>query len=151
MYATFTAIQFHVQTEQATSRGRIDIVVELSEDIAVLELKIDEAADVAVAQALARDYASAYQLAGKKLTVYGLSFNKKLHLITDSVFFAYGTYDIEAHRWQNEPAAKWAFRSSKPVLRDPCCLFVLSRPGSRPRSCGKKIFGAGRNWIWGWI
>ncbi len=106
VYAAFSAMQFHVQAEQATSRGRIDIVVELAEDIAVLELKIDTVAKVAVAQALARDYAGAYQTSGKKLTVYGLSFDRNLHIITDSALFVYGIYDMEAHRWQNEPVGR---------------------------------------------
>ena len=75
---TFLALSLmdtFVQVEVSQAKGRPDAVVHLEQVIYVLEFKLDEPAEVALAQIQEKGYATPYLNQGKTVRAVGLSFN----------------------------------------------------------------------------
>ena len=77
---TFLALSLmdtFVQVEVSQAKGRPDAVVHLEQVIYVLEFKLDESAEVALAQIRKKGYATPYLNQGKTVRAVGLSFNSQ--------------------------------------------------------------------------
>ena len=66
-----------VQVEVSQAKGRPDAVVHLAQAIYVLEFKLDESAEVALAQIQEKGYAKPYLDQGKIVHIVGLNFNSE--------------------------------------------------------------------------
>ena len=83
---TFLALSLvgsFVEVEVSRSRGRPDAVVHTAEVIWVLEFKLDERAEVALAQIAQRGYATAYLGRGKAVRAVGLSFSSEQKALSE--------------------------------------------------------------------
>ena len=78
-YASFAAAGLHVRTEDATSRGRLDMSVELDGQVHLFEFKVVEDAPTgeAMAQLKARGYAEKYRQPGRRVHLVGVEFSRK--------------------------------------------------------------------------
>ena len=68
MYVIFTLLNSRVDTEVKSVLGRADVVVKTNADIYVLELKVDDSVDNALAQIDSKGYAIPYEADGRKVT-----------------------------------------------------------------------------------
>lgn len=73
MYVIFKMMGFFTQVERATSRGRIDIVIQTQDYVYVVEIKLDGSADEALRQIEQKGYAKPF--AQDKRTVYKIGVN----------------------------------------------------------------------------
>ncbi|MEL6413257.1 MAG: PD-(D/E)XK nuclease domain-containing protein, partial [Bacteroidota bacterium] len=63
------------KVEEATSRGRIDMVVQLSNHVFIFELKVDQTAEIALDQVHDQGYKERYLEAGREIVVVGINFS----------------------------------------------------------------------------
>ncbi len=82
-YLMLSASGVDVFTEVLTSRGKIDIAVELSDKIYIVELKCDQSAEQAVKQIKEKRYADRFRVTGKKIYLIGINFNTSERCIKD--------------------------------------------------------------------
>ena len=75
MFALLT--NYRISVEPHTAKGRIDITMETSDTIYVMELKFNKSAEEALAQIEAKHYADAFKMSGKKVVKIGLNFSVK--------------------------------------------------------------------------
>ena len=75
MFALLT--NYRICVEQHTAKGRIDITMETADTIYVMELKFNKSAEEALAQIVAKHYADAFKMSGKKVVKIGLNFSVK--------------------------------------------------------------------------
>ena len=75
MFALLT--NYRIIVESHTAKGRIDITMETSDTIYVMELKFNKSAEEALAQIEAKHYADAFKMSGKKVVKIGLNFSVK--------------------------------------------------------------------------
>ncbi len=83
MYIMFKLLGFYTDVERATSKGRIDMVIRTRGYVYVMELKVDESADVALAQIDSKDYRLPFAVDGRKLFKIGVSFSSRDRSIVD--------------------------------------------------------------------
>ena len=78
LYLLFALLtNYDILVEQHTAKGRIDITMETSGTIYVMELKFNKSAEEALAQIEAKHYADAFKMSGKKVVKIGLNFSVK--------------------------------------------------------------------------
>ena len=77
------ALGFRFRMEDVQSDGRADIVAEHPCGIYIFELKVDEAAQKAIDQVKAKNYAAPYQAKGLPIWFVGLSFDSKTRHLAD--------------------------------------------------------------------
>ena len=77
MYVVFSLLNSKVDTEVKSILGRADVVVKTKTDIFVLELKIDDTVDNALAQIDSKGYAIPYEADGRKVTKCGVSISSE--------------------------------------------------------------------------
>lgn len=75
MLCAATGIKTH--SEYSTSDGRIDLVLELSQKLYIIEIKFNESAEVALAQIKNKEYFKPFFNWGKPITLVGLAFHRK--------------------------------------------------------------------------
>ena len=75
MFALLT--DYRIGVEQRTAKGRIDITLETSSAIYVMELKFGKSAQEALGQINAKRYADKFKLSGKRIVKVGLNFAVK--------------------------------------------------------------------------
>ena len=75
MFALLT--DYRIGVEQRTAKGRIDITLETSSAIYVMELKFGKSAQDAIEQINAKRYADKFKLSGKRIVKVGLNFAVK--------------------------------------------------------------------------
>lgn len=68
---------FYTHTEYRTSDGRIDMVVETSDYVYVMEFKIDKTQEEAIRQINLKNYTLPFKISGKKIFKIGANFNSK--------------------------------------------------------------------------
>ena len=73
----------HTRSEEPTSKGRIDLVVQMADTTFILELKVDQSAEVALSQAEAKQYKERYLQDSKQIVVIGISFSTQSRDIAD--------------------------------------------------------------------
>ena len=65
------------QSEYSTSHGRVDLVLDLSKIIYVIEIKFNESAQIALQQIEERRYYEQFLKSGKKVILLGLAFKRE--------------------------------------------------------------------------
>ena len=82
MYVIFSLLNSKVDTEVKSILGRADVVIKTKSDIFVLELKVDDTVDNALAQINSKGYAIPYESDGRKVTKCGVSISSEARNIT---------------------------------------------------------------------
>ena len=78
LYIIFALLtNYDIEVEQHTAKGRIDISLETSDTIYVMELKFGGSAQQALEQIESRRYADAFKMKGKEVIEVGLNFSVK--------------------------------------------------------------------------
>ena len=83
LYTLLVAFGADIWAEEATAKGRSDIVLKMPKRIYIVELKVDDTAENVLAQIDQRGYADKYRLDGRPITKVGTSFSSKERNITD--------------------------------------------------------------------
>jgi len=81
-YMTFSMLNATVDTEVKSILGRADVVIQTKADIFVLELKVDDSVENALAQIDRKGYGIPYQADGRTLTKCGICISSETHNIT---------------------------------------------------------------------
>ena len=71
--------------EVKTHDGRMDMVVDLPDDVYIVEFKLDRPAAEAMEQIKGKDYAEKYALSKKRLTLIGISFSSEKRTIVEEL------------------------------------------------------------------
>jgi len=77
-FTVFTLIAARIEAEARTSRGRIDAVVKTKTDIFLFEFKMGGSAQAAMRQMREMRYAERYHADGRRITLVGVAFSRKL-------------------------------------------------------------------------
>ena len=85
VYVVLRSIGINVNGEVKTHDGRIDLVVDLPNDVYILEMKLDRPAAEAMEQIKGKDYAGKYALSGKRITLIGISFSAEKRTIVEDL------------------------------------------------------------------
>lgn len=83
LHILFKLLGFYVQAERHTSVGRIDLLLQTSLFVYVMELKLDKSAQEALAQIDSKEYALAFEASGRKIFKIGINFSSKTRNIED--------------------------------------------------------------------
>ena len=84
-YVVLRSIGVNVNGEVQTHDGRMDMVVDLPNDIYIVEFNLDRPASEAMEQIKGRDYAGKYALSGKRITLVGISFSSEKRTIAEDL------------------------------------------------------------------
>ena len=82
LYTAFSLLNSKIDTEVKSILGRADVVIKTNTDIFVLELKVDDTAENALAQIDDKGYAIPYDADGRKVTKCGVSISSEARNIT---------------------------------------------------------------------
>ena len=85
VYVVLRSIGVNVNGEVKTNGGRIDMVVDLPNEIYIVEFKLDRPASEAMEQIKGKDYAGKYALAKKRTTLIGISFSSEKRTIVEEL------------------------------------------------------------------
>jgi hypothetical protein len=85
VYVVLKALGVGVFGEVKTNDGRIDMVVDLPNDIYIIEFKLDKPAAEAMEQIKSKEYAGKYALSGKRITLIGISFSSEKRTIVEEL------------------------------------------------------------------
>ena len=85
VYVVLRSIGVNVNGEVKTHDGRIDMVVDLPNDIYIVEFKLDRPAAEAMDQIKGKDYAGKYAFSGKRVTLIGISFSAEKRTIVEEL------------------------------------------------------------------
>lgn len=77
LYVLFRLMSLYVEVERHTTDGRMDITIQTSDYIYILELKIDQSADVALRQIEDKQYAAVFNGDHRKIFKIGVCFSKQ--------------------------------------------------------------------------
>ena len=83
LWVLFKLLGFYVDVERHTTDGRMDILMQTPDYIYILELKIDQSADVALQQIEEKQYAAAFDGDQRKLFKIGLSFSSETRRVNE--------------------------------------------------------------------
>lgn len=83
LYVFFRLLGFYVDVERRTSRGRIDVVMQTSDYVYILELKINQSAAAALQQIEEKGYARPFESDPRQLFKIGVNFSTETKLIDD--------------------------------------------------------------------
>ena len=83
MYVFFTLLGFYVEVERHTMDGRMDILIQTKDFIYIMELKIDQNAEVALRQIEDKCYARPFADDSRKLFKIGVNFSTEKRCIDD--------------------------------------------------------------------
>lgn len=83
IYVVFSMLNRYVQTQVKTARGRVDILINTSDAIYVMELKVDATAKEALDQINEKQYTLPYFSDSKKIVKLGISFSSRTRTIED--------------------------------------------------------------------
>ena len=82
LYMAFSMLNSIVDTEVKSILGRADVVVKTKADVFVLELKVDDTVENALAQIEDKGYAIPYEAEGRRVTKCGVSISSEARNIT---------------------------------------------------------------------
>ncbi|MBQ0080964.1 MAG: PD-(D/E)XK nuclease domain-containing protein, partial [Alistipes sp.] len=82
LYIVFSLLNSKVDTEVRSIIGRADVVIKTNSDIFVLELKVDDTVENALAQIEDKGYAIPYEANGRKVTKCGVAISSEKRTIT---------------------------------------------------------------------
>lgn len=83
LYVFFRLLGFYVEVERHTTNGRMDILLQTSDYIYILELKINQTAEEALRQIEEKNYAAPYANDSRRLFKIGVNFSTATKLIDD--------------------------------------------------------------------
>ena len=83
LFIIFRLVGFYCEVEHPVAGDRSDTVVKTDKFIYVLELKVDQTAEAALAQIEAKGYAAPYAADSRKLFKLGVNFSTKSKQIDD--------------------------------------------------------------------
>lgn len=83
LYVIFRMLGFYVEVERHTTNGRMDIILQTLDYVYIMELKINQSADIALQQIEEKGYAKAFMNDGRKLFKIGINFSTEKKLIDD--------------------------------------------------------------------
>lgn len=83
LFILFKLIGFYVKAEYHTSAGRIDMTLETTDSIYVMEFKMDRSAREAIDQINAKSYTLPFEVSGKKTIKMGFNFDSATRNIED--------------------------------------------------------------------
>ena len=83
LYVIFRMLGFYVEVERHTTNGRMDILLQTSQYVYIMELKVNQTADVALQQIENKGYANAFLNDSRKLFKIGINFSTEHKLIDD--------------------------------------------------------------------
>ncbi|MBQ0057857.1 MAG: AAA family ATPase [Bacteroidales bacterium] len=83
LYMAFSMLNSTVDTEVKSILGRADVVVKTDTDIFVLELKVDDTVENALAQIDDKGYAIPYEADGRKVTKCGINISSEARNISE--------------------------------------------------------------------
>ncbi|MCQ2229767.1 MAG: ATP-binding protein [Bacteroidales bacterium] len=81
IYVIFSMLNSKVDTEVKSILGRADVVIKTKTDIFVLELKVDDSVENALAQIDSKGYAIPYETDGRKITKCGIIISSEVRNI----------------------------------------------------------------------
>lgn len=76
MFTIFSMLGTNVKVEEATTDGRIDMVLKTEKTIYIFELKYNKSAEKAMKQIEDKDYAKIFADDGRKIVKVGLNFSE---------------------------------------------------------------------------
>ena len=82
-YLMVSASGTNARSEILTSRGRIDLEVEQSDKVYIIEFKCNQSSDVAIKQIQEKGYSEKFKSSDKKLILMGINFNTELRNVED--------------------------------------------------------------------
>jgi hypothetical protein len=77
VYLICTFLNLYVETETTKHKGRLDLLVQTDEFLYLIEFKLDESAEDAIAQIKSRAYAQSYKNSKKRILLVGVGFSQK--------------------------------------------------------------------------
>ena len=85
VYVVLRLIGVSANGEVKTADGRIDLVVDLPNDVYIVEFKLDRPASEAMDQIKGKDYAGKYALSSKRINLIGISFSAEKRTIVEEL------------------------------------------------------------------
>ena len=85
LYTIFSLLGMYVDVEVRTPRGRVDMVMRTPTTLYVVELKLNQTADIALEQIHLRDYPERFALCGLPIVKVGINFDSERHTLGDWV------------------------------------------------------------------
>ena len=86
-YAIITMIGLSVEVEVSTNKGRIDCVMQTTDTVYVIEIKLNGTKEEALKQIQDKQYAQKYQRSGKTIVLLGVEFDQKSRNIGDYLLY----------------------------------------------------------------
>ena len=83
LYIIFSLLGAYVDVEVRTATGRVDVVMRTSDRLYLFELKLNQSADRAMEQILAKDYPARFSLTGLPIVKVGINFDMERHTLKD--------------------------------------------------------------------
>lgn len=83
LYVFFRLMGFYVDVERHTTNGRMDILMQTSQFVYILELKMDQSATVALQQIEDKGYAKPFENDNRQVFKIGINFSTERKLIDD--------------------------------------------------------------------
>ena len=83
LWALFKLLGLYVDVERHTTDGRMDILVETKDYVYILELKMDQSADVALQQIVDKQYAKSFEGDGRTIYKIGVSFSSETRRLVE--------------------------------------------------------------------
>ena len=85
LYTLLVAFGADIRIEEPTAKGRADMVLKMPKGIYIMELKVDDTAENALAQINQRGYADKYVTDGRPITKVGMTFSSTERNITSHI------------------------------------------------------------------
>ena len=83
LWALFKLLGLYVDVERHTTDGRMDILMQTTQFVYILELKIDQSADIALQQIEDKQYAKPFEGDGRTIYKIGVSFSSETRRLTE--------------------------------------------------------------------
>ena len=83
LYVIFSLMGYYVDVEVRTPRGRVDVVLRTADSLYIIEVKLDQSAEVAMQQIDLKNYPERFALCGLPVVKVGINFDQEKRTITD--------------------------------------------------------------------
>lgn len=81
IYLVFKYLGIFIESEVNTANGRLDAVVEAGDRVYILEFKLDQSCEIALAQIRSKGYGEKYSHSGKEVFGVGINFSSELKTV----------------------------------------------------------------------
>ena len=83
LYVIFSLMGYYVDVEVRTPRGRVDVVLRTADSLYIIEVKLDQSAEVAMQQIDLKNYPERFALCGLPVVKVGINFDQEKRTLTD--------------------------------------------------------------------